>query len=184
MFYWFVLYTERSQFSIPMSDIEEFNQAYLQGHYLQEYIKTSSVAVVLLCIKNLRILMIYFPAFGILFDTIRKSKYNIFFFIILFIVFYLGFLFAGNMFFGYQMYEYRNIEESALTQFRMICGDFLYSNMQQSNYFMAPFFFIVYVFCFFITLLNLFLTIVMEVYDALRQKKGLESMARAKIISR
>ena len=184
MFYWFVLYTKRQGFSLPMSNIDEFNQVYLQGYYIQEYIKTSSITMLLLCIKNLRILMIYFPAFGVLLDTIRKSKYDIFFFIILFIVFYLGLLFAGNMLFGYQMYEYRNIKESALTQFRMICGDFLYSNMQQANYFIAPLFFITYVLCFFITLLNLFLTIVMKVYDALRQKKGVESMARAKIISR
>lgn len=65
----------------------------------------------------------------------------------------------------------------------MICGDFFYGDLRDANRDIALYFFIIYIVCFFIILMNLFLTIVMEVYDELRQKKALDSMARAKIIS-
>lgn len=42
----------------------------------------------------------------------------------------------------------------------------------------------IYVIFFFLILLNVLVTIVVNVYDSLRQKKALDSMAKAKVISR
>ena len=49
---------------------------------IQNYKRTGSTAIVLLCIRNLRILTTQFPAFGVLFETIRRAKSDLFFFFV------------------------------------------------------------------------------------------------------
>jgi len=82
IYYWFKLYSQQGQFNLPITDFAELD--YWIGHsiLIQNYLNASSVAVIFLCIKNLRILTMYFPAFGVLFDTIRKAKTDLFFFFI------------------------------------------------------------------------------------------------------
>ena len=99
-------------------------------------------------------------------------------------MFLLGFLFAGICFFGNQLIFYKDIGTGLMSLFRMIVGEFKYKELYAANPNFAPIFFIVYVICFFIVLLNLLLTIFMEIYDKLRQKKALDSEARARILSK
>jgi hypothetical protein len=40
------------------------------------------MCVVLMCIRNLRVLTTQFPAFGVLFDTIRMAKTDLIYFFI------------------------------------------------------------------------------------------------------
>jgi hypothetical protein len=60
----------------------------------------SSLACICLCIKNLRILTLYFPSFGLLFETIKKSKTNLFFFLVMCFVFLMACMFSSTMLFG------------------------------------------------------------------------------------
>ncbi|CDW82453.1 polycystic kidney disease 2-like 1 protein [Stylonychia lemnae] len=184
MYYWFILYARKDIFNIPIGDINEFTKQIQSRYYIQQYLNSSSIAVVLLCIKNLRILMIFFPSFGVLFDTFRRAKSELFYFFTMSIVFLIGFLFAGNSLFGSLNADYKDLGTSMMSLFRMLVGEFKYKSLQASNPEASILFFIIYVVFFFIILLNLLLTIVIKVYDSLRQKKALDSMAKAKIISR
>eukprot|EP00347_Sterkiella_histriomuscorum_P006429 403352809 len=184
MYYWFVLYARKDQFNIPIEDMSEFNQQIDSCYYITQYLNSSSIAVVLLCIKNLRILMIFFPSFGVLFDTFRRAKQQLFYFFTMSLTFLVGFLFAGNSLFGSQLTDYRDVGTSMMSLFRMLVGEFKFRSLERANPELAIVFFIIFVVFFFIILLNLLLTIVCEVYDSLRQKKALDSMAKAKIISK
>ena len=129
MYYWFVLYSKRTEFSLPCTTESEFNLYAKQSYYISQYLNLSSVAVVLLCIKNLRILNIYFPAFGVLFDTFRRAKIQLFFFVIMCAVFMVAFMFAGNILFGPQLGDYMSIGRSFMSLFQMLVGDYRYKTL-------------------------------------------------------
>ncbi len=46
------------------------------------FIVVSSFAIVVVCIRSLRVLQTQFPAFGVLFDTLARCKNDMFFFLI------------------------------------------------------------------------------------------------------
>jgi len=41
---------------------------------MKDYVRFSALSCVLMSIRNLRVMTTKFPAFGVLFDTIRKAK--------------------------------------------------------------------------------------------------------------
>ena len=112
--------------------------------------------------------MIFFPSFGVLFDTFRRAKTELFYFFTMSIVFLVGFLFAGNSLFGSKNVDYKDLGTSLMSLFRMLVGEFKYKTLYAANPDVAILFFIIYVVFFFIILLNLLLTIVIKVYDSLR----------------
>jgi len=63
-------------------------------------------------------------------------------------------------------------------------SNFSYGELNKGNKNMSFIFFACFVILFYLVLLNMFLTIVISIYDQLRKKKALDSMARAKILSR
>ena len=110
----------------------------------------------------------YFPAFGVLFDTFRKAKTSLFFFFIMVLVLMTGFVFAAIMLFGLNELTYCNFASAATSLFRMLNGEFRYALLYKSNKSSALIFFFCYIVMFFLILQNLLLTIVVSVYDSLR----------------
>ena len=100
MFYWFIIYSQKNRFKLPIENVDEYLFWNDHSVTIQNYLNTSSIAVIALCIKNLRILTMYFPSFGVLFDTIRKAKGDLFFFFIMCGVFLVSFMISGNILFG------------------------------------------------------------------------------------
>lgn len=83
-----------------------------------------------MCIKNLRILTLYFPAFGLLFDTIKKAKTNLAFTIIMFGMFLMAYMFGGNILFGNKCELFSTVGSSGTSLFRMLFGEFFFTEMQ------------------------------------------------------
>lgn len=80
---WFQVFIEtRTRLQLPIQDESDFQIWTLIGDKLRTYLRVSAICIVLMCIRNLRVLTTQFPAFGVLFDTIRKAKTDLVFFFI------------------------------------------------------------------------------------------------------
>ena len=75
-------------FELPFSN-SDFN--YWVGHARDTlpYIRVSGLAIAFLGLRMVQTLNAAFPAFGILFDTLRKAKTDIFFFLCVYIYIYI-----------------------------------------------------------------------------------------------
>ena len=65
---------------MPITGETEFNLWAELAQDFKIYLRVSALAVVLMCLRNLRVLTVQFPAFGVLFDTIRKAKRDLVYF--------------------------------------------------------------------------------------------------------
>lgn len=63
----------RGKFILPITGEDEFNLWTELSEDFKIYLRVSALAVVLMCLRNLRVLTVWFPAFGVLFDTIHKA---------------------------------------------------------------------------------------------------------------
>jgi hypothetical protein len=80
---WFKVFIRtRNGFQLPFRDEGDFQMWTQVAEELKTYLRVSAICIVLMCIRNLRVLTTQFPAFGVLFDTIRKAKTDLVFFFI------------------------------------------------------------------------------------------------------
>lgn len=110
----------------------------------------------------------YFPAFGVLFDTFRHAKIDLFFFFTLVIVFLVGFMVCSNLLFGLQEISYSNVSKATMSLIRMTFTDFRYKVLRAANKKVALIFFMCYIVFIFLILLNLLLAVVISFFDGLR----------------
>ena len=61
-----------------------------------------------------------------------------------------------------------NFVVSRLSQFRILLGDFKFSELQQANCILGPTYFVLYVFFIFFILLNMFLAIINDAYSEVK----------------
>lgn len=73
---------------LPMESESDFQFWTTYAGNMHIYFRVSSISVILMAIRNLRVLTTKFPAFGVLFDTLSKAKTDLFYFCIV-ITFYL-----------------------------------------------------------------------------------------------
>merc|ERR1711904_681037 len=67
--------------------------------------------------------------------------------------------------FGQSLSEYNTVASSLWTLIRMALGDFDFPGLYGANLFLGPFMFLTYVFAVTMLLLNMFLAVVMAVYE-------------------
>ena len=80
---------------------------------------------------------------------------DILFFLIIFIVLYIGFTFAAYMSFGGMLHDFRSIAYTMYTLFIILLGAWDFSELLASNRVMGPIFMFTFVFfCFFILLVH------------------------------
>lgn len=65
---------------MPLQSEADFDLWQKAGRDFRLYLKVSGVCIVFMCIRNLRVLTTQFPAFGVLFATIRKARWDLTFF--------------------------------------------------------------------------------------------------------
>ena len=70
----------RGKFILPITGEDEFNLWTELAEDFKIYLRVSALAVVMMCLRNLRVLTVWFPAFGVLFDTIRKAQRDLMYF--------------------------------------------------------------------------------------------------------
>ncbi|KAF5305448.1 hypothetical protein FQA39_LY01539 [Lamprigera yunnana] len=101
---------------------------------------------------------------GQLNNTFDKCLKDIFSFFTLFVVILFAFSLAGHLLFGAMVAEFKGLGGAMFTLFRTILGDFDYDKISNANYYLAPLFFISFIFVVFFILLNMFLAIINDAY--------------------
>lgn len=80
---WFRVFIEtRTRLQLPIQEEGDLQVWCEVAELLRTYLRVSAICIVLMCIRNLRVLTTQFPAFGVLFDTIRKAKTDLVFFFV------------------------------------------------------------------------------------------------------
>ena len=185
LYWWFKNLALRNTFVLPFENEQVFEEWTKNSQYIKNFLKLSPIAVIFLCIKNLQIFSVYFPAYGVLFDTIKKSKNNAISFFIMSLVLSMGFIIMGNLCFGAWSPDYLTLSDSALSLFFILMGQpqASFSDIHVFNPVAALYFFPAAI-LFQIILINIFLTLVIKEHDRIRKQKQLQSEAIAAIIYR
>lgn len=105
----------------------------------------------------------------------RCAKAIIGFAVMFFIVFF-GYAQLGYLIFGTQVDGFHTFGSCIFTQFRIILGDFNFSEIEEANRILGPIYFITFVFCLFFVLLNVFLAIINDTYSEVKDDKSLENV--------
>jgi hypothetical protein len=105
------------------------------------------------------------PAFKQVVLTITQSLGELFIFSIILGISAIGFTFAFNLQFGVQVYDYSTIEQSAMSLFRLLLGDFDWNALDNASPTAAWVYFILYFIFMMMLLLNMVLGIIVKTYD-------------------
>eukprot|EP00696_Hemimastix_kukwesjijk_P000274 gnl/Hemi2/10392_TR3584_c0_g1_i1.p1 gnl/Hemi2/10392_TR3584_c0_g1~~gnl/Hemi2/10392_TR3584_c0_g1_i1.p1 ORF type:complete len:909 (-),score=357.18 gnl/Hemi2/10392_TR3584_c0_g1_i1:37-2763(-) len=82
----------------------------------------------------------------LLWCSLHKALRTMFWFLVLFMLFILGFAFLGFLSFGSTVYRYSTFGNSVWALLRLIVGDFSYTEIERDNYFLGPVYFTFYAF--------------------------------------
>jgi hypothetical protein len=153
---------------------------------LRVCIQVSSFAVIFMSIRNLRVLTASFPSFGVLFDTIRFSKTDLFCLFIAVLILTQASVVMCMILFGQTSESYAFPSYATMTLFRMVFGEFDYKHLEADTSYksklVAALFFFPFMLVFFFIVMNMFAAIVMRTYDNLRVKRQLVTEAMAMLM--
>ncbi|XP_056424397.1 polycystin-2 isoform X2 [Hyla sarda] len=98
---------------------------------------------------------------------------------IMFFIIFLAYAQFAYLVFGTQVEDFSSFQDCIFTQFRIILGDFNFTEIEEANRILGPIYFTSFVFFMFFILLNMFLAIISESYsesktDMAQQKSEME----------
>ncbi|XP_075421646.1 polycystin-2 isoform X2 [Ascaphus truei] len=111
--------------------------------------------------------------------TMSRCAKDIVGFAIMFFIIFLAYAQLAYLVFGTQVDDFSTFQDCIFTQFRIILGDFDFSEIEEANRVLGPIYFISFVFFMFFILLNMFLAIINDTYsevktDMAQQKSEME----------
>lgn len=167
------------QFKIPIEENEELDNLINYAISFRSFARVTAITTLLISFKVIVILKNKYPSFGVLFDTIRGAKRDIFNFGLITIVLLNAFALAGHLGFGMSSEYFSTVDSSFMTLFEMILGNANMYFFGDVNPELSKIFFLIYMSLFFFILLNMFLAIVIATYTDIRQRnqKLLEAKA-------
>ncbi|XP_032419472.1 polycystin-2 isoform X1 [Xiphophorus hellerii] len=89
-------------------------------------------------------------------------------FAIMFFIIFLAYAQLAYLVFGTQVNDFSTFQASVFTQFRIILGDFGFSEIEESNPVLGPVYFTTFVFFIFFILMNMFLAIINDTYSEVK----------------
>ncbi|XP_043969331.1 polycystin-2 isoform X2 [Gambusia affinis] len=89
-------------------------------------------------------------------------------FAIMFFIIFLAYAQLAYLVFGTQVNDFSTFQASIFTQFRIILGDFDFSEIKESNPVLGPVYFTTFVFFIFFILMNMFLAIINDTYSEVK----------------
>ncbi|KAG2465855.1 polycystin-2 [Polypterus senegalus] len=112
-------------------------------------------------------------------STMSRCAKDIFGFAIMFFIIFLAYAQLAYLVFGTQVDDFRTFHSCIFTQFRIILGDFNFTEIEEANRILGPIYFTTFVFFIFFILLNMFLAIINDTYadvkaDLAHQKPEME----------
>jgi len=102
-------------------------------------------------------------------DTIALAAGDVFVFAIMFFVVYFGFAIAFHVAFGQESFVYHNIALAMSSNFRTILGQFDFDELKRANRILDPLLFFSFNIVVLFLLVNMFLAVIMRVYDAVSE---------------
>ncbi|XP_071973028.1 polycystin-2 isoform X2 [Engystomops pustulosus] len=111
--------------------------------------------------------------------TMSRCAKDILGFSIMFFIIFLAYAQFAYLVFGTQVDDFSSFQDCIFTQFRIILGDFNFTEIEEANRILGPIYFTSFVFFMFFILLNMFLAIISDTYsevktDMAQQKSEME----------
>ncbi|XP_063773052.1 polycystin-2 isoform X2 [Pseudophryne corroboree] len=111
--------------------------------------------------------------------TMSRCAKDILGFSIMFFIIFLAYAQFAFLVFGSQVDDFRTFQDCIFTQFRILLGDFNFTEVEEANRILGPIYFTSFVFFMFFILLNMFLAIISDTYsevktDMAQQKSEME----------
>ncbi|XP_074521511.1 polycystin-2 isoform X1 [Halichoeres trimaculatus] len=101
-------------------------------------------------------------------STMSRCAKDLVGFAIMFFIIFLAYAQLAYLVFGTQVDDFSTFQESIFTQFRIILGDFEFSEIEEANPVLGPIYFTTFVFFIFFILLNMFLAIINDTYSEVK----------------
>ncbi|KAM6972276.1 polycystin-2 isoform 2-T2 [Aplochiton taeniatus] len=100
--------------------------------------------------------------------TMSRCAKDLVGFAIMFFIIFLAYAQLAYLVFGTQVDDFSTFQASIFTQFRIILGDFAFSQIEKSNPVLGPIYFTTFVFFIFFILMNMFLAIINDTYSEVK----------------
>ncbi|XP_042726978.1 polycystin-2 [Lagopus leucura] len=112
-------------------------------------------------------------------STMSRCVKDVIGFAIMFFIIFLAYAQLAYLVFGTQIDDFSTFQDCIFTQFRIILGDFNFTEVEEANRILGPIYFTTFVFFMFFILLNMFLAIINDTYsevksDMAQQKAEME----------
>ncbi|XP_016849278.2 polycystin-2 isoform X2 [Anolis carolinensis] len=112
-------------------------------------------------------------------STMSRCAKDVLGFAIMFFIIFLAYAQLAYLVFGTQVDDFSTFPDSIFTQFRILLGDFDFTEVEETNRILGPVYFTTFVFFMFFILLNMFLAIINDTYsevksDMAQQKSEME----------
>ncbi|KAM9399908.1 polycystin-2-like isoform 3-T4 [Salvelinus alpinus] len=100
--------------------------------------------------------------------TMSRCAKDLIGFAIMFFIIFLAYAQLAYLVFGTQVNDFSTFQACIFTQFRIILGDFEFSEIEEANPVLGPIYFITFVFFIFFILMNMFLAIINDTYSEVK----------------
>ncbi|XP_070844313.1 polycystin-2 isoform X1 [Chaetodon trifascialis] len=101
-------------------------------------------------------------------STMSRCAKDLVGFAIMFFIIFLAYAQLAYLVFGTQVNDFSTFQASIFTQFRIILGDFEFSEIEEANPVLGPIYFTTFVFFIFFILMNMFLAIINDTYSEVK----------------
>jgi hypothetical protein len=118
----------------------------------------------------------------LLWDTLSTAFLDLFYMLIVSLLIVSGFALTGNLIFGQTLREYKTFSSSISTLLRSLLGDFDYKKMSEVCPNIAPIYFVLYIFIVFFVITNMFIAVVCEYFQKIKESLELEEKQKNFVI--
>lgn len=112
--------------------------------------------------------------FNQLWNTIKFALWDMLSMFTIFFLVISGFATMGHLIYGSNSVSYHNFSSSVSSLLRILIGEFDYKELLDINPYFTPFFFISYVFIILVVSMNMFIAVISEYYDQVKQIERME----------
>ena len=139
---------------------------------MTSYQNLSGVCIFLLVLRLLKYLMVAFPSFGIVYQTLKFAYKEIFAFFMLVCLMLIGIGSMAHSAFGYYSPYYKDLTKAFFNVYLLFVGIFKFDQIFDEKYSnpIAPYFFVIFMIIFNLILINLFICIILSNYQEVKEK--------------
>uniref|UniRef100_A0A6Q2XY96 Polycystin-2 n=1 Tax=Esox lucius TaxID=8010 RepID=A0A6Q2XY96_ESOLU len=163
--------TRTSMVSSRLKDLLENHSAYPNFEplaHLQVMFNNMAAAIVFFSWVKLFKFINFNKTMSQLSNTMSRCAKDLTGFAIMFFIIFLAYAQLAYLVFGTQVNDFSTFQACIFTQFRIILGDFEFSEIEEANPVLGPIYFTTFVFFIFFILMNMFLAIINDTYSEVK----------------